>query len=245
MAIFQQQGTTFTFSVLPPEGSWDGHWVRTKISVKNPFIDYDESSERMTFDEINEWLCMIARFLAGAFPKNPEFIPEKPGFIADFYPYSDTEKELTREQCRKCDCLMALRLLFKDTDGKFLSGIFSFLLHRDELSGLYAELTKELERYYPTTPATHGKYLFVAVSPLKYRGCKYWYLDPSRSVCKGDYVWVRMGRHNTEQIVYVDEVRYFDDDSPYNPSTVKQVLRKATDKEISLLEIMQDDLPNL
>ena len=78
-----------------------------------------------------------------------------------------------------------------------------------------------------------GKHVFVGVSPRGYTGCNYWYLDPSDSIVAGDYVWVRMGRHNTEQVVYVDSVRRFDEQTaPYDPSAVKQVLRKATEKEI-------------
>ena len=241
MAIFEQQGTKFTFAVVPPEGAWDGHWVRTKICVENEFIHYTEVSERMSLEEIREWLCLIARFLAGAFPRNPEFVTEKAGFVADFYPYSDNNKELTREQCRKIDCLMALRFLFKNSQGKFVSGIYSFLLHRKELELLLAEFTETLDTYYPITPEKQGEHLFVAVSPLGYRGCKYWYLDPSKSVVKGDYIWVRMGRHNTEQIVYVDEAKYFNEDFPYEPSKARQIIRKATQKEISMVELLQKD----
>jgi hypothetical protein len=237
MAVFEQKGTTFTFSIVPPEGVWDKHWIRTKISIKNPFINYEEIGERLNVDEMNEWLCLIARFLAGAFPKTSEFVTEKLGLAADFYPYSKDNRELTRAECRSVDCVMALRLLFKDLDGKFLSGIYTLLLHRAELSKLLAEFTEDLARYYPVPPTAKGKYLFVAVSPLGYLGCKYWYFDPTSTVNKGEYVWVRMGRHNTEQIVYVDDVRYFNDDSPYDPTKVKQILRKATKKEIALLDI--------
>jgi hypothetical protein len=49
-----------------------------------------------------------------------------------------------------------------------------------------------------------------------------------------------MGRHNTEQIVHVDSVKYFsDDDAPFPPARVKQVLRKATPKEIKKLKFAQ------
>ena len=137
MAIFEQQGTKFSFSVVPPDGVWNGHWVRTRICVENEFIHYDEISERMSIEEIREWLCLIARFLAGAFPKNPEFLTEKSGFAADFYPYSDDDRALTREECRNVDCLMALRFLFKNSEGKFMSGIYSFLLQ---------EFPKEIEQ---------------------------------------------------------------------------------------------------
>ena len=79
-----------------------------------------------------------------------------------------------------------------------------------------------------------GKYAFAGVSPLGAEGCNYWYLDESKALKKGDYVWVRMGRHDLEQIVYVDDVRYYDEETaPYEPERVKKVLRKATDDELN------------
>ena len=66
-----------------------------------------------------------------------------------------------------------------------------------------------------------------------YKGCNYWYLDPSKKVKAGDYVWARMGKHNTEQIVYVDSVRYCTEDTaPYDPLRVRKILRKATIEEL-------------
>ena len=42
-----------------------------------------------------------------------------------------------------------------------------------------------------------------------------------------------MGRRNIEQVVYVDSVKYFEEENaPYSPQRVKQVLRKATKEEI-------------
>ena len=104
---------------------------------------------------------------------------------------------------------MIVRLLMRSQEKKFLGGVYSFMLHGS------------------------GQYHFVGVSPRGYRGCNYWYLDPSGTVEKGDYVWVCMGRHNREQIVYVDSVKDFEErTAPYNPKIVKQVLRKATKREI-------------
>jgi hypothetical protein len=111
------------------------------------------------------------------------------------------------------------------------------LLHRAEIKVLLQGIQDELNASYRPIAQKKGKYLFVGVSPLGYRGCKYWYLDPTKTCKTGEYVWVCMGRHKTEQIVYVDDARYFDDeDAPYDPARVKQVLRKATEKEIQLLD---------
>ena len=62
-----------------------------------------------------------------------------------------------------------------------------------------------------------GNYMFVGVSPLGYKGCNYWYIDFEKTVKAGDYVWVEMGSHNKEQVVYVDSVRYFTEQSAKEP----------------------------
>ena len=129
---------------------------------------------------------------------------------------------------------MVIRLLLKSKDGKtFFGSVHSFLFHKKEIEFFAQKLREEFDENYAQRLHGTGKHLFVGVSPQGYKGCNYWYLDPSDSTLAGDYVWVRMGRHNTEQVVYVDSVKRFDDDSaPYDPATVKQVLRKATNKEI-------------
>lgn len=82
------------------------------------------------------------------------------------------------------------------------------------------------------------KYLFVGVSPKPFYGCNYWYIDESFSVKPKTYVWVRMGRHNREQVVYVDSVKLCDENSaPYPPQLAKRVIRIATEKEIELAKL--------
>ena len=50
---------------------------------------------------------------------------------------------------------------------------------------------------------------------------------------EGEYVWVRMGKRDIEQIVYVDNIRYFNEtNAPYEPFRVKRVLRKASEEEV-------------
>ena len=241
MATIKQDGTEFTFSVLPPDPNWDGHWVKTRIAVKNEYINYEEISERLTVAETEQFLCLTARLLAGAFGKGYSFFSEKSGFVVDFYPYTEDGEEVDRTRRRQEDCIMAIRTLFKGKEGKFLAGIYTSLFHRAEIKTFLKELTAEFNEAYPST-STDGKYLFVAVSPLGYRECKYWYLDATKTVRKGDYVWVRMGRRNTEQIVYVDEARYFDDETaPYDPLQVKQVLRKATSEEQETITDLVDE----
>lgn len=237
MSTIKLQGTEFSFSVLPPNSNWDGYWVQTKISIKNEVVNYEEISERLSLSELEEFACLTARLLAGAFSKEYSFSVEKPGFAVDFYPFEKDGEQVDRTRLRKEDCVMAIRMLFKDKAGKLLSGVYTLLLHRAEIKTLLQGIQDELNASYRPIAQKKGKYLFVGVSPLGYRGCKYWYFDPTKTCKTGEYVWVCMGRHNTEQIVYVDDARYFDDeDAPYDPARVKQVLRKATEKEIQLLD---------
>ena len=163
---------------------------------------------------------------------------ERSGLGVDLYPYTNGLEEVSRQERRENDCVMAIRLLLKGSDGLFLGGVYSFLLHRKEIEKFATELQTEFDEAYSNSLYKEDKYLFVGVSPLGYKGCNYWYLDLTKTTKAGEYVWVRMGRHNTEQIVYVDSVRFFDDDSaPYDPAHVKQVLRKATSSEIAKLEL--------
>lgn len=75
-------------------------------------------------------------------------------------------------------------------------------------------------------------YCFVGVSPKGYRGCSYWYLDEEGKSRQGGYVWVRMGKRNREQVVYVDCVRYCtESDAPYDLNSVKRVVRQATKEQ--------------
>lgn len=76
------------------------------------------------------------------------------------------------------------------------------------------------------------KWLFVGVSPYPYRGKSYWYVDESGTTQPRTYVWVRMGRHDREQLAYVDCTRWCEgDQAPYPPERAKRVLRQATEEE--------------
>lgn len=232
MATMNLQGTRFCFRILPESGN--GNFINAEIEISNEYLSYKRVCADMTFDETEEWLFAMNRLLAGAYGKECSLLFEKAGIAVDLYPYTDDGKAVERAERREKDCVMIMRLLLKSSDGKeFLGGVHSFLFHRKEIENFASQLREEFDQYYAQRGHGTGKYLFVGVSPQGYKGCNYWYLDPSESTRAGDYVWVRMGRHNTEQVVYVDSVRRFDGESaPYDPSAVKQVLRKATDKEI-------------
>ena len=51
-----------------------------------------------------------------------------------------------------------------------------------------------------------------------------------------------MGRKNTEQIVYVDSVRYCNaSDVPYPTEKTKRVLRQATEEETEEADVLWDE----
>ena len=87
-----------------------------------------------------------------------------------------------------------------------------------------------------------NKVLYVGVSPKPYYGCNYWYVDLSGTATPKTFVWGRMGRHDTEQMVYVDSVRWCEKErAPYPFEKAKRVLRLATSKECELAKKEWDD----
>ena len=238
MATVELQGTSFSFSILPLDNTSDGYWAKTKIGLKNEYVDYLNVSEDFTREELQEWIFCMFRLLAGAYGSEYSLSFEKAKFAVDIYPY-ENGRETTRTERRENDCVMTIRLLMRSSkDQKYLGGVYSLLLHRKEIESFAVELQREFDQELAKYCKGKGKYLFAGVSPLGYNGCNYWYLDPRGETKAGDYVWVRMGRHNTEQIVHVDSVKYFgEEDAPFPPERVKQVLRKATPKEIKKLKL--------
>ena len=234
MATIEIQKTKFTFSILPLPILSNGFWAKTETEIKNDYLSYHDVSSCISREELEDWLVSMHRLLAGAYSKEYSLSFEKAGLAIDFYPYTENGEEASRLQRRENDCVMAIRLLFREKRSKrFIGGVYTLLLHRAEIEQFASDLRQEFDAVFSRVCAGKGTYLFVGVSPKGYKGCYYWYLDPSESVQAGDYVWVRMGRHNTEQIVYVDGVRRCTQETaPYDPIRVKQVLRKATDEEL-------------
>ena len=231
MPTLNVQETKFTFLVLPLKFLSNGFWARTETSVENTYVSYHQKGEFFSRDELENWIVCMFRLLAGAYAKEYTLSFEKAGFAVDLYPHTENGEEVSREKRRANDCVMAIRFLMRSADKKqFLGGVYTLLFHRKEIETFATALRAEFDAVFAKRAPRKGKYLFVGVSPKGYKGCNYWYLDPSKSVRAGDYVWVCMGRHNTKQIVYVDSVRWFNDDTaPYNPERVKRVLKKETD----------------
>ena len=236
MATVDIQGTKFTFSVLPLKLLSGDSNARMEIKIENEYVSYAYTEKEILADELEEWIFSMFRLLAGAYKQEYNLIFEKTGIAIDLYPHTENGMEVSRAERRKNDCIMAIRLLMRTKAKAFLGGVYTLLLHREDILIFAEKLREEYDKVFVKRVHGKGKHLFVGVSPLGYNGCNYWYLDVLGKVKAGDYVWVQMGSHNTEQIVYVDSVRYFTEDTaPYPVQTVKQVLRMATKEEIKNL----------
>ncbi len=234
MATVEIEGTRFSVSILPVRFLSKGQWVRTEIVVENEFVQYREQGENILCEELEQWLVAMFRLLAGGYAFEYNLAFEKAGLAVDLYPYTKDGEEASRQERRDNDCIVAIRMLMRSRDKKrLLGGVYSLLLHRAEIEKFAETLQAEYDEAYAKKRAKErGRYAFVGVSPRGYRGCCYWYLDTTGTVEKGDFVWVRMGRHNIEQIAYVDDVRRCsDENAPYDPSRMKTILRKATPQE--------------
>lgn len=233
MATVNLQGTKFSFTLLPLDIFSNGYWAKTEISFTNEYVRYQNVNTDITRDELEDWIFAMYRLLAGAYGTEYSISFEKAGLMVDLCPHTVDGKKVSREERRQEDCLMLLRFLMRSTDNKrFLDGVHTLVLHRKEIEIFVDELRSSFDKIFARHVHGRGKYQFVGVSPLGYHGCNYWYLDVKKEVNAGDYIWVTMGKHNREQIVYVDSVRRCNDDTaPYDPLFVKQVLRKATEEE--------------
>ena len=233
MAEINLQGTKFTFSILPLKIFSTEEWARVEICVENEWIAYKHIEKRISSQDLEEWIFCMFRLLAGAYKKEYNLSFEEAGFALDFYAHTENGNEVPREERRKKDCVMAIRMLMRSQKGEFLGGVYTLLFHREEIANFVKSLREEYDKIFVKRVHGIGKHLFVGVSPLGYKGCNYWYYDPSGEANAGDYVWVEMGRHNTRQIVYVDSVRYFEEETaPYQLDAVKQILADATKEEM-------------
>ncbi|MBP3422917.1 MAG: hypothetical protein J6K86_04045 [Clostridia bacterium] len=227
------QKTKFTFSILPLKFLAGDYWAKAEICIENENIHYAQTEKRISSESLEEWIFCMHRLLAGAYKREYNLSFDEAGVAIDFYPHTENGMEVSRKARRENDCVMAVRMLMRSKSGRFLGGVYSLLFHRADIEIFAKELRKEYDEVFVKRVHGRGKYNFAGVSPLGYEGCNYWYLDASNEVKKGDYVWVEMGSHNTRQIVYVDSVRRFTEDSaPYPVHRVKQVLGIATEEEL-------------
>ena len=247
MATVELQGTRLTCEILAPEQQTGEARVCLRVAIKNEYLSYEEVSRKILLQDMEEWIVSMSRLLAGAYAREYNLVFEQAGLAVDLYPNHDGGKGLSRADRRNSDCMMAIRLLMHSADRhSFLGGVYTLLFHKEEISAFCKELSNEFEKAYSNYLQGKGTLTYVGVSPLGYRGCSYWYFADSaldkavidgRELQKGDFVWVRMGRRNLEQIVHVDVVRLFTEETaPYDSKRVKRVLKVATKEEVALVQ---------
>ncbi len=232
MATVDVQGTKFSFSLLPLKALSSNRYARARIEIENEYVRYDYTVENILREDMEEWIFCMFRLLAGAYGREYSLSFERTGIRVDLCAHTEDGREVSREERRKHDCLMLMHLALQSRQGNFLGGTQSFIFHRREIEQFASALRDEFYQIFAKYAKGKGNYLFVGVSPLGYKGCNYWYLDKSGKTKAGDRVWVRMGRHNLEQVVLVDSVRYFTaDTAPYSPENVRQVLKPALEED--------------
>ncbi len=234
MATVNIHGTEFTFAVAEKPKRWDGYSVYVQLTVENEFIHY-HSERRCDLGDVEGIVYGIYRLLAGGYRHTHEVPLPNMDAVLLFNPDVETGVEdPTREYLRSRDCKLVWNMLFHSAKEKnTLGGVYVLMIAREALSPFVKALEAELEPYTKECAKRKGKYLFVAVSPQGYKGCHYWYLDPKKKTKAGTFVWVKMGRRKILQLVYVDEVRYFNEENaPCDWSKVKQVERQATQEDI-------------
>ena len=240
MATVVLNSTRLTCEILTNNAFDAEPHIRLRIALKNAYLDYVDDNRRVEPAEMEEWIFSMRRLLAGAYGKERSLTFENAGFAVDLYPHTVDGKEVSREERRKNDCLMAVRMLMRSEDEKsFLGGVYTLLLHREEIDAFSQELRKELDERYSSFTKGEGPLMYAGVSPLGCSGCCYWYFDEAGTrdercaLQKGDYVWVKMGKRQIEQIVLVDQVRRFSTQlAPFDPDRVKRILRPAVAEEI-------------
>ncbi len=231
MPTIDIHGTAFTFSIQPPKLLAFGEMAKVKIAIENEYVHY-QNVIKIVQEELDNLIVSLHRLLAGAYADEYDMPFEDAGFAIDLYPHAEGNAVLSRELLRKQDCIAVFRILMRSAKKKFLGGVYSVMLHREQLKKFADALRVEFDEIFTHHVHGSGKLHFIAVSPLGYTGCKYWYFDETGKVKAGDYVWVCMGRHNKEQIVYVDCVKRCNlNNLPCPEKQVKDMIKIATEEE--------------
>lgn len=242
MPTIELQGTQFHCGVRTPKNIEEGAWVHLRFALKNEYLEY-EDTVRVLPEDLEEWLFSMSRLLAGGYSRPYSISFENTGIAVDLYPYvgQDGARATTHRQRRENTCAMALRILMRSQSTRsYLGGVYTLLFGRAEISAFVQALRAEFYAAYVVYAAGRGEHTFVGVSPLGYPGCNYWYYDETGEVKSGDFVFVKMGKTATEEIVVVDCARRFSlESAPYDPKRVKKVLRKATAEEVAVATSLQ------
>ena len=234
MASVTVRGTTFSFSPKKKPLLWDGYFLNVSISVENEFIHYKNTKNRCAFDEVERLYFSLHRLIAGGYRTEPCFRIEGAYMSIAIDPGVENAEHCSREQLRSADYTVTISMVMHSPKAETsMGGAYTIVLHREDIIAFANGLQEDLAEYEVALSKRHGKYLFVGVSPQGYKGCNYWYFDPTNKTELHTFVWVKMGNHKTLQLVYVDSVRRYNGyNTPCDPNGPKRVLKQATEEEI-------------
>ncbi|MBR2023692.1 MAG: hypothetical protein IJ996_04160 [Clostridia bacterium] len=234
MASVTVRGTTFSFFPQKKPLLWEGNFLNMKISVENEFIHYENVKNRCSFEEV-EWLCIsLHRLIAGGCRTARYFRIEGAHMSVAIDPGIKNAENCSRELLRAADYTVTISMvMYSQNAEKLMDGGYTLVLNREDIIAFASGLRADLAEYENSLSKRHGKYLFVGVSPQGYKGCMYWYFDPTNKTKPNTFVWVRMGNHKTLQLVYVDSVRRYNDyNTPCDVNGPKRVLKQATAEDV-------------
>lgn len=233
MVSITANGSTIHFIISKKPLLWDGSSVGVTIAVQNETVTYTSAPTRCDFEDLENLLYNIYRLIAGGHRKRKQTRVEGIDGWFIFDPIVDGDYGYpSREFLRAQPFKMDMRLVLSSKREQF--GEFAFSVDKEQLKVFAYQLNEELSPYLRALSKCHGKYMFVGVSPQGYKGCNYWYFDPEKKTQPNTFVWVKMGRNETLQLVYVDSVRRFNEYSaPCSIDTKKRVLKQANEEDIA------------
>ncbi|MBE7068218.1 MAG: hypothetical protein E7381_02845 [Clostridiales bacterium] len=263
--ILQLNGTEVEFSILSSSGR---DWVDIRFLVTTDNIRFEKAGAYLTRNELEKFLSVTDFLLKGKIVRKYSLTWKKLGLRIVFVP--NAEIGLMRPEEREhATCQMQFEIFTRNKDTglwnatsvvvrlarveieKLLDGLLQEYTvavgkpqEKDKFSYFHNKETEEqpLIAETGTAQSDDGAYLYVGVSPRGCVGCNYWYVDEEKRTQANTYVWVTMGRRNTEQIVYVDSVRYCNaNDAPYPINKTKRVLRQTTQEETELADALWDE----
>ena len=148
MASINLQGTNFSFSLLPLRFFAKDDIAKAEISVENEWVSYGQTEKRLSAERVEEWILCMFRLLAGAYKREYSLSLEEAGLLIDFYPYTIDGNEVSRAERREQDCVMAIRMLMRSKKKTFLGGVYTLLLHRNEIENFAKNLRMEYDQIF-------------------------------------------------------------------------------------------------
>ena len=263
--ILQLNGTEVEFSILSSSGR---DWVDIRFLVTTDNIRFEKAGAYLTRNELEKFLSVTDFLLKGKIVRKYSLNWKKLGLKIVFVPNAEIGL-MCPEERELATCQMQFEIFTRNKDTglwnatsvvvrlarveieKLLDGLLQEYIvafgkpqEKDKFSYFHNKETEEqpLIAETGTAQSDEGAYLYVGVSPRGSVGCNYWYVDEEKRTQANTYVWVTMGRRNTEQIVYVDSVRYCNaSDAPYPINKTKRVLRQTTQEETELADALWDE----